>query len=248
MSKIAYCITTNTSDDDISLNLDVDGVDLQVVEAGALIAIVSETDQPRLRVSRANSLLHERVIEHVMAQRSAVLPLRFSTIMESASIIAERVLIGQMPQLQEWLEKLCGKCEVNLKAVWPREALFAAVRQRDPEVMQLYAQAQRVNDQIALGQRIEGVMRSIHDETTACVLDELKLCYQDYRAGVIKDDMMSMNGAFLIESERFSDFEQGVHQCDVLFNEVLTFRLVGPLAAYSFIDLAPIFTSEPEQV
>jgi hypothetical protein len=234
MSKVIYCITTN----DGPLNLELTGCELESVAVGPLVAVVSETNETRLRISRTNSMRHQKVIEHIMSQRTAVLPMRFSTITESEAVIADRILTQQSPALLHWLEHVKDTNEFSLKVFWPHDALFVEVAKRDPELISLRAEAQSVNAQIALGQRIEKDIQAIHAETAAKVLAALNGHYVEHRADECKDDMLSMNGAFLVKSSGNAQFEQTVYACDALFNGLLTFKLVGPLPAYSFIELA----------
>ncbi|NDJ61857.1 MAG: GvpL/GvpF family gas vesicle protein, partial [Chloroflexi bacterium] len=210
---------------------------LEVITVGDLVAVVSETDATRIRPSRVNMSAHQRALEHIMMQRGAILPMRFGIIATNEAAIADQILIARADDLRAWLARMHGKQELGLKASWPRETLFAQARQH-PDLAGL-SPVTDVNSQIAVGQQVEAVLQQIHQETATQIWAMLEGTYVDARTNDQPlDETTSLNTALLIDAAAQDAFEAAVEACDAHFSGVLTFKLVGPLPVYTFVDLA----------
>ena len=88
---------------------------------GDIAAVVSDAPLTRYRVSRDNTLAHQRAIEAVMAQHP-VLPVRFATIAEDEDKV-KRILKAEYDSFKQLLAKVSDKVELGLKAVVPGEHL-----------------------------------------------------------------------------------------------------------------------------
>jgi hypothetical protein len=70
------------------------------------------------------------------------------------------------------------------------------------------------------------------------MLDALEPLAVDVAPNALISDELVMNVAFLIERSRQREFDARVHQLDQLFHNEITFRVIGPLPAYSFSSVA----------
>jgi len=93
---------------------------LRVVRSGALAAVYSRHRTLRPEPTREALLVHERVVEAVMA-RGAVLPFRFDTELESERDLAAR-LAERHDELVRALNRVRGRVELGLRVIAERRA------------------------------------------------------------------------------------------------------------------------------
>ena len=65
----------------------------------------------------------------------------------------------------------------------------------------------------------------------------LKPFAYDSKANKVSSDMMILNGAFLVCNERTADFDAAVQELDGQFGERMSFKYVGPLPPFNFIEI-----------
>jgi hypothetical protein len=91
------------------------GAALRTLEQAGLVAVYSRHRSLRPRPSREAILVHERVVEEVMA-RGAVLPLRFGTQLEDEDRLAA-ALSDRHEGLQRVLDRVRGRVELGLRVL-----------------------------------------------------------------------------------------------------------------------------------
>jgi len=240
-SRYIYCITRNG----LPVNLEVPGVDsqpLSLVSDGELTAIVSPSVTKRYRLNRQNTMAHETVIERVMA-RGTVLPVKFGTVSDNEAAIVAKVLRDRHDDLVGLLASMDGKAEMGLKAMWDSQRIYGDIVERNPEIRKLRDRLMGLPpneghfERIRLGERVEAEINDRRESDSEMIMQRLMPLTADNRRNSIYGEMMILNASFLIETAREAEFDAAVQQLDQEWDGVVTFKLVGPLPPFNFVNL-----------
>ena len=124
--KYIYCITEASAPGSFGpLGIGGRGDPVHTVCCGDVAAVVSNAQIKKYRVSRENTLAHEKVIETVMSDR-AVLPVRFATVTEDEEKVMN-VLKAEYDEFRELLRSMKGKVELGVKAVFKADAVYGHI-------------------------------------------------------------------------------------------------------------------------
>ena len=118
MGKYIYCVIKKPRE---SFNVEFCGVGggkLYVINSGELAAIVSDSPVMDYPITRENTITHQRAIEEVMRANVSVLPVSFGTVAENQAVVEKKLLESKQSELLDALERVEGKVELNLKAIW----------------------------------------------------------------------------------------------------------------------------------
>ncbi len=203
-----------------------------------LVAIVSDAPLRRMDITREHLLTHEGVILEAM-ERSAVIPLSFGTIARSDQAVTEHLLKTAHDDLLGQLEVIRGRVEFDLKVLWNQERLYEEVVAENDRIRALRRGIENapINDRIALGQLTSDAIALKSDQEAQGVLEALEPLVVDGRPGRLLNDTMVLNTAFLVESTQQQVLEQKVTEIADAQEGRLTFRLVGPVPPYHFVDV-----------
>jgi hypothetical protein len=183
------------------------------------------------------------VLEEVLAF-TELLPARFGLISSSDDRIAQVLLKERHDELVSILAHVRGRVELGLKVFWKREQLFTDIADGREDIRSLReaASARPAGagrfDVIRLGQMVEGAMDQLRGSEADEILDELEPLCLETRSNNLLTDMMVLNAAFLVEKEREAEFDAAVGAIAARNAERLTFKYVGTLPPYNFVDLA----------
>ena len=216
---------------------------VRTIEYEDLVAVVSDV-QPGFRfdLSREHLLEHQRVLDEVLG-RSDVLPFSFGTLAGSDDEVREVLLRGGYDALHEQLQNVRGCVELQLKVFWDRERLFAEIAQENEAVRALRdAIPELPGDQVAaakitLGQLTEEEIELKSAWESDKLLEILEQHAVDQIVSPNLSDTMLLNAAFLVERAREKEFDSAVSGLGEAQQGRFAFNYVGPLPAYSFIDL-----------
>ncbi|MFH1140512.1 MAG: GvpL/GvpF family gas vesicle protein [Chloroflexota bacterium] len=221
---------------------------------GGIGCVVSDyTGEPMASLSReglVKSLLrHQKAIEQVM-RRHTVLPAKFGTILGSVDEV--RVLLSQRhSQLADALTSIKDMVEIDVAATWDTARVLQEIG-REEEVSRARKALSRggsptVAQQVQLGQMVKAHMdtrRSTYRDQMAAFLVPTAVQMLD---NALISDQLVMNVAFLVGRDRQHDFDAAVQRLDGLFENEISFRVIGPLPPYSFSTLE-ISRLAPEQI
>ncbi len=213
---------------------------LEVVSYRDIAAVVSDIDINLLTQALPSEQADERHKEHLLryqqvnafllAQtgRSGMLPLKFGfTAIDDAEVA--RVLEQAYVQLRTYLDRLQGKMELVIQVTWELPKVLQEVVKENPGL----ATADPVQAGKLLFESAEGMKRKfvdgIHDKLTPIAAD-----YSD--APLTADDMI-FNRSFLVEKDKEPLFDDAVDAVATDFEEFVTFKYIGPLPAYSFVNI-----------
>lgn len=193
---------------------------------------------------------HQRVTEKILAEVDGLLPVKFGTLLSKAEI--HTMLAQAHTELEKALHALIGKVEVEVVATWQPEKVFAELAQ-DPTIAQLRAAAagrtpaevQQI--QMIVGQLVKQGLDARRTSYQEQLLASLKEAAADLEINPVMNEQVVANLAFLLPTEKQSEFDQKVEHLDSQLNGQLNFKVVGPLPAYSFSTVEVVKIS-PEDV
>ncbi|MEM8799263.1 MAG: GvpL/GvpF family gas vesicle protein [Pseudomonadota bacterium] len=206
-----------------------------------LAMITTPFDGEKIRPSRKNMLAHTRVLEHVMTQHD-VLPMRFGTVLP-AEDEGEAILNAHKQEFQKAFEDVEGHRELSLKVFWKDGVAFREIMEESEELRTLRDNlakkdpAQSHYERIEFGKKVEAQIAA----KRAKEADDLKFRIQHickkFAEGPINDDVMIANFSFLVDAEQEAKLDETVNLLDEVHCERLSFRYVGPMPPFSFVEL-----------
>jgi len=208
-----------------------------------ITAVVSNSPIIQYEARRVNMTTHEKVLEEVMKQFT-VLPVRFSTISEhddEAGIL--RILEKDYNKFDDTLLKMEGKKELGLKVLAHEAAMFGSILEKYEEIRSLKAKLINLPADKTHYQRMkvgEMVVEALKKETgnyKNMILDTLKPLADDFKLNDNYGEMMILNSAFLIKNNIEPLFDKAVNDLDEKFGSLMTFKYVGTLPPYNFVNL-----------
>ena len=146
--------------------------------------------------------------------------------------------------LCEQLQYVHGCVELEVKAFWERDRLFAEIAEENGEVrtlrdtIPLLPDDEAAMERITLGQLTEAEIQLKSTWEADEVLEVLEPIAVEVLVSPNLTDIMLLNGAFLVERAREEEFDRAVAALAAARTGRLIFNYVGPLPPYSFINLA----------
>lgn len=239
--RYLYCIVRPGTTD----GLDLRGIDDQpiseVVEDG-LAVLVSPSAVKRYRLSRQYTLGHELIIERAMT-RGTVLPIKFGTVAETEAAIREKVLQARGDDLRRLMTEMDGKVELGLKVIWNQERIYADIVARRADIRSLRDQlagrppSEAHYERVRLGEMVEEALTDRRLEDADAIMARLEPLSTDTRRNDIYGEMMILNAAFLVETTHEAEFDAAIQALDAAMNNLMTFKYIGPLPPFNFVDL-----------
>ena len=192
---------------------------------------------------RVNMITHERVLEEVMKQFS-VLPVRFSTISEQDNdegIV--NILEKDYKKFDEMLTKMEGKKELGIKILAHEAPMYENILEKYEDIRTLKAKLINLPVDKTHYQRMkigEMVAEALKKETTnfrELILATLTPFSVEVKTNDNYGEMMILNVAFLIKNSFEPAFDEAVNELDGKFGHLMTFKYVGTLPPYNFVNL-----------
>ena len=206
-------------------------------------AIVSNSPIIQYEARRINMTTHEKVLEEIMKQFT-VLPVRFSTISEhndNAGIL--RILENDYGKFSDLLTKMDGKKELGLKVLANEEALYAGIVEKYEEIKSLRAKLMNLPvdkthyQRMKIGEMVAEALKKETGNYKDIILSALTPLSEDSKVNDNYGEMMILNAAFLIKNIKEPEFDQAVFDLDAKFGHLMTFKYVGTLPPYNFVNL-----------
>jgi hypothetical protein len=220
----------------------VDGAELEVVESGSLMAITSAVRSPRVRPSRANLTVHQRIVDHAH-RRGPVLPVSFGTVLPGRGNVTEELLEPRRDDLESMLSALEGKDEFRVRARYVADAALREVASRNRRVRRLREQVNNGRGghgaRIALGEEVLATLQAIREQDGEAVLEALAPWIVMWVTLAARDDSIAAHFALLVERPAIAGLEKAAEDLGRRQEGRMTLELVGPLAPWDFAgDLA----------
>ena len=236
-----YGIVEGTEEADLGI-LGVDGANPALIVAGdGLGWVVSDCGREDWGTLPREQLLtcllrHQQVVERVM-QEQTVLPVKFGTTLDSPGDVS--ALLAQADRnLGKTLDSMQGKAEMDVAATWDLEKVLKEVGHEDEVVQAREAIIRKgeptAEDRVKLGQMVKACLDRRRGAYRERMLDVLRPLAISVAPNALISDEMVMNVAFLVDRAREGEFDEQVRELDSLFDNRITFRVIGPLPPYSF--------------
>ena len=249
-----YCLTR--SHEENPFHLSVKGIggrgdEVYSIPFLDLAMTVSDSPQDDYETTRANTVQHQLVCEEVLKQGFTVLPVRFGTVCNptpgksNAEEKIKRLLRRRYGEFHSLLREMEDKVELGLKVFWKKERLFQAIVAESQNI-------QEMRDRIAanpsgalsiryhmlqLGTMVHNEMENRRDIEARRLAQALSPLAERYETNKVLTDMMILNAAFLVHQSRVGEFDAKVNELDERYNDRMTFKYVGPVPPFNFVEL-----------
>lgn len=214
---------------------------LDAVDHDGLSALVGETPDGELRLRRDNILGHADVIEKAF-ECGPVLPFRFGSVVSDADTVVRELLAPQSEQLAGRLDALADKAEMQVKALYAEEPLLRSILKQDPALARVVQRTQGLSaaathfERIRIGEAIAAAVQSRGAADGEALLRVLAPFAVTHVVSPPNHERSVLNAAFLVERRGLKDFDQAVEAASVQHGPAIEFKLIGPIAPYSFSD------------
>jgi Gas vesicle synthesis protein GvpL/GvpF len=206
-------------------------------DVGALVSSISTQDP----LGRPEDLeAHARLLDGT-ARVAPVLPLRFGAVMTDEESVARELLRDHHDEFAEALNALEGHAEYIIKGRYDEETFLSRLLSENSEAAQLRddirckpEDASR-NSRMAIGELIANVLEQQRAFHTNAVAEELDGVVEQINSREPTHEWDAVNLAMLAEVDRQADLEDVVDRLNEDWGELLSLRLLGPLAAYDFV-------------
>jgi len=208
---------------------------LRLVEHDAVAAVVSTppADRP---LGRASDLLdHDRLLADLVVSGTAVLPMRFGTVLPDDETVAAELLAPRQEDLRHQLEYVRGKVQFTVKARYEQEAALREVLAERPDIAALRGGDDAgFHQRLQLGERVVGALEKLRATDAPALLEELG-GGPDHREHppAAPDDVVHV--AYLIAANESDGFVRRVEEAGRQRAGRIRIRLMGPSPAYDFV-------------
>ncbi|MEK7083199.1 MAG: GvpL/GvpF family gas vesicle protein [Patescibacteria group bacterium] len=241
MGKYIYCVIKKPRE---SFNVEFCGVGggkLYVINSGELAAIVSDSPVMDYPITRENTITHQRAIEEVMRANVSVLPVSFGTVAENQAVVEKKLLESKQSELLDALERVEGKVELNLKAIWlDMPSTFQKVVAENPNLALLKKEfaGSRLGmaTTIEIGKLVEDGLQTRRNKIREEILSLFEDIVVDHKDTPRLGEQMIFNIAVLIPQAKQKVFDKTVRDLDEEYkNENAYFKYIGPMPPFNFV-------------
>jgi hypothetical protein len=212
--------------------------ELRLVPFGRVAAVVGTVPADRPLGRAADLVGHDRVLAQLVTSGTAVLPFRFGAVVTDEDAVVTGLLEPNHDEFAAALRTLDGRVQYMLKARYEQDAALLEVLERHPEIDALRRKGDyaSLNEKIRLGELVVSALAEMRPGDAAALLVVLALRSADMRVHEPSEPDEVLNVAFLVDHERIAAFEQAVESVAHEAAGRIRIRLVGPVAAYDFVD------------
>jgi len=240
--KYIYCVIDSSQPQSFGpLGIGGRGDELYTVCFSDISAVVSNAPIKKYRVSRENSLAHEKAIEKVMTQNAA-LPVRFATIAEDEEKV-KRILEREHDKFRDLLDSVKNKTELGLKAIFNETVIYKDILEKYEDIRLLkekiatLAPEKSQYQRMEIGKMVEEALQREKQIVKADILNTLEPLAVEVKTNDTYGELMIVNAAFFVEKEKEADFDQQVQQLYDKYGEKVKFKYVGPLPPFNFVNI-----------
>jgi len=241
--KYIYCVIDSDQPQSFGpLGIGGRGDQLHTICFNDIAALVSDAPLGKYRVSRENSLAHEKAIETVMAEYAA-LPVRFATVAEDEDKV-KRILEKEHDRFKDLLGSIADKTELSLKAILKEGIIYKNILEKYEDIKVLKGKIATLTPEkshfqrMKIGEMVEDALQAERETIKADILSTLGPLAVEVKTNDTYGELMIVNAAFFVEKYKETDFDQQVQLIDEKYNEKVTFKYVGPLPPFNFVNIS----------
>ena len=240
--KYIYCIIkANRPKTFGPLGIGGRGDELYPVCFNGLTAVVSNCPIRNYAVSRENMLAHEKAIEEVMKDYT-VLPVRFSTIAEDEERV-KRILEKEYDKFKDLLNKIKGKKELGLKAVFKEDVIYKDILEKYKDIKELkekiakFSAEKTYYQRMQIGKMVQAALEKEKEIYKTEILNILSPLAEESKINNTYGERMVINAAFLVDEDKEAEFDQKLQEIDGKYGNKIKFKYVGTLPPFNFVNL-----------
>ncbi|MFC3016806.1 GvpL/GvpF family gas vesicle protein [Virgibacillus litoralis] len=205
------------------------------------VMVVADMPMRIYHPKKENLLMHQQVITDVMGKVDSVVPISFGNIFKSREDIVA-LLKNLYPQLISLYPKIRGKIEVGLKVIGKKEWLESEINkkpgiQKKQKTVREKSEAAGYFDRIELGEMAQDFFKKLQSKVEEEIHDALTPIAESEQVNEPIGEKMLLNGAYLVDRENESLFDQKVNEVYEAWNDKVEFKYTGPWPAYNFINI-----------
>jgi hypothetical protein len=209
---------------------------VDVIESAGLAAIISEIPSEDLRVGRNDLFAHWNVLQELI-ESTDVLPIRFGTVFPKQEDVRSELLEANGDRLSRLLEDISDRVELQVKVDYLQEIIVPEIVASDPSVKRLQS-APGYASQVELGRRFAAALEYRRHQDAKKIVDRLRPMAEAVNVGESTREYGLLEAAFLVRRRNQATFDEEVERLRTELADRVTFRCIGPLPPYSFVDAA----------
>lgn len=206
-------------------------------------AVVSASPIIQYQARRVNMIAHQVVLEDVM-KRFCVLPVRFSTISPyDNDEEIETIISNDYRRFDDMLKKMNGKKELGLKVLAIENKIYENIIDKYDNIRLLRDKlknkpADKIHyERVKVGEMVSDALKQEKEIYKNHILDHIRPISEDVKVNDVYGDFMILNAAFLIKNEIENLFDNAICDLDKQYGHLMTFKYVGTLPPYNFVNL-----------
>jgi hypothetical protein len=216
------------------------GEPVELVVDGPVGALVEVVDPDRPLGRRRDLVAHSTVL-NTMAEHGPVLPMRFGSVIQGQTAVAEELLRPQRDHFVALLEQVDGSVQFTVRARYVLDTVLAEIVASEPEIAELRRRTADLPEdathyeRIRLGELVARAVDVRRHEDAQMILDRLAPHTDDQVVKEVSGMDNLAEFAFLVQTDGQADLE---HAAEVLAEELdgrVRLSLVGPMALYDFV-------------
>jgi hypothetical protein len=219
----------------------IDGKKVYSVNYQDLAAVLSEAEEIEYDPTRVNLLDHTHVLEEI-AKEHLILPMSFGIIAEDEEKVDE-LLRQHYLELKRELKMLKGKIELGVKVLWIEDAVVKEMESRGKDfqefkkkIVDSSAKGDE-NSKLKAGRLVESIVKEWEKKYVQKIYSSLKEIAVDSRLNQPIGIKMLLNSSFLVDKNKEKDFDKRVNELAQKYEDQLTFKYVGPVPPYNFVNI-----------
>lgn len=240
--KYIYCIMDSNQPQSFGpLGIGGRGDEVYTICFDDIAALVSNAPIKKYRISRENSLTHEKAIEAVMAEHT-VLPVRFATVTEDEEKVM-KILEAEYERFRELLDQMKDKTELGFKAIFKEDVVYKDILEKYENIRALKEKIAPLppekthHQRMEIGEMVEAALQQERQIVEEDILNTLLPLAVEVKTNDPYGELMIINGAFLVEKEKEAEFDHQVQELGNKYGEKVKFKFVGMLPPFNFINL-----------
>jgi hypothetical protein len=188
-------------------------------------------------------LAHAEVLDRTAAV-APVLPMRYGVVLPSAEAVRREVLAPNHDAFAAALARLSGRAQYTVRARYAADEPLREVLATEPLVRDLHQRLHRPAGgpdhagRMRLGELVARSVAARRERDTAALVDLLR----PYAEAAVARISRALEGervadaSFLVDLGCSGEFESAVEDLGRRWRERIRLRLLGPMAAYHFVD------------
>lgn len=252
MTDQAWYVYGIVAADDVASVDDLSVVSTNGVESVTyddVAALVAPIDPSRSFGRRADLVAHSDVLNGIAAVGVPVVPVAFGSVLGDLSDVRNSFLADNADYWAQLVAGLRGRAQYTLRATYREQAVLAEVVRANPEITRLHELTATSPDDADIGARVR------LGELVAHALDDLRARDIDQLTGPLMPHAEAhrvtvgtgtdglADAAFLVDDGQRDAFESAAEELAERLHERVRLRLLGPLAAFDFVQQEPAWAS-----